>query len=186
MGSDCGNEAKAPPAHFLFAASSFCLYIFSASLRIVSETSLLAERFFRSCDQQVLHQTETEVERSTRIRHQVPHDFVILHKAALQRNLAQARLPAHSSGWQISPLRRRRASGLRARRAPPPWSHHESGWNVLPCCLSRPAECGPSRRGVNLLKRVLALWRSRRFGRYCGSSRRSADAGADGSTAGLL
>src|SRR6266536_3451960 len=34
--------------HFLFAASSFCLNIFMASLRIVSETSLLAERFFKS------------------------------------------------------------------------------------------------------------------------------------------
>src|SRR5580693_513031 len=37
------------PYYFLFAASNFCLYIFSASLRTVSETSLLLEMFFKSC-----------------------------------------------------------------------------------------------------------------------------------------
>src|ERR1700690_1209867 len=37
-------------SYFLLACSSFCLYIFSASLRTVSETSLLAEIFFRSAD----------------------------------------------------------------------------------------------------------------------------------------
>src|SRR5271165_5038961 len=34
--------------HFLLAVSSFCLYILSASLRIVSATSLFPERFFKS------------------------------------------------------------------------------------------------------------------------------------------
>src|SRR6476646_4658477 len=35
--------------YFLFASSIFCLYIFNASLRMVSDTSLLAEIFLRSC-----------------------------------------------------------------------------------------------------------------------------------------
>ena len=35
-------------AYFLAAWSSFCLYIFSANLRTVSETSLLPEMFFKS------------------------------------------------------------------------------------------------------------------------------------------
>ncbi len=56
---------------------------------MVSETSLLPEMFFRSCNQQILHQAQAQIERGARVRHQVPHHFVVLHEAALQRNLAQ-------------------------------------------------------------------------------------------------
>ena len=48
MGSGCGMEATFSLSYFLFASSTFCLYIFSASLRMVSDTSLFAEMFFRS------------------------------------------------------------------------------------------------------------------------------------------
>ena len=48
IGSGCGHGEGVDPPYFLLACSSFCLYIFSASLRMVSETSLLPEMFFRS------------------------------------------------------------------------------------------------------------------------------------------
>src|ERR1700690_3570462 len=48
MGSVWGGEDTESRDYFLLAASNFCLYIFRASLRMVSETSLLALRFFRS------------------------------------------------------------------------------------------------------------------------------------------
>jgi hypothetical protein len=43
------REARHGSFYFLLADSIFCLYNFNASLRTVSETSLLAEMFFKSC-----------------------------------------------------------------------------------------------------------------------------------------
>ena len=45
--------------------------------------------FFRSCASRFFIRAQAEIERRTRIRDQIAHDYVILHEAALQRNLAQ-------------------------------------------------------------------------------------------------
>src|SRR5436305_7448745 len=89
MGSDCGSEAKAPPDSLLVRGFQFLLVHLQRQLADRFRNFFVRRQIFQILDQQVLHQTETQVERSTWIPYQVSHNFVILHEAALQRDLAQ-------------------------------------------------------------------------------------------------
>src|SRR5205807_197992 len=81
IGSDCGNEAKSPPDSFLVRGVQFLLVHLQRQLANRFRDFFVGRQILQILDQQVLHETQTQVKRSTWIRNQVSDYFVILQEA---------------------------------------------------------------------------------------------------------